>query len=255
MRHDDAGVELAPEQARAAALGMKGMISVGRPFLDYVISALADAGITAVCLVIGPEHGPIRHHYSSAGRPTRVQLHLAVQLAPRGTADAVAAARDFAGSSPFLSLNADNHYPAAAYRLLADLDGAGLIGFEPAALLAGSNIPPERLRRFALIAVDDNGYLKAIVEKPDDSTYGRLARQSLISMNLWALTPKIFEACARVTPSARGELEIQDAVRIASRELGERFRVIPFAGGVLDLATRGDVAAVTERLADVSVRL
>ena len=32
------------EQAKAADSGVKAMISVGRPFLDHVISALADAG-------------------------------------------------------------------------------------------------------------------------------------------------------------------------------------------------------------------
>jgi hypothetical protein len=58
-----------------------------------------------------------------------------------------------------------------------------------------------------------------------------------------------------VRPSVRGELELQDAVRIAMEELGERFTVIPFAGGVLDLSSRRDVAAVADRLAGVLVDL
>jgi dTDP-glucose pyrophosphorylase len=255
MRREAAGAGLDAEQTRAAALGMKGMIRVGRPFLDFVISGLADAGITKVCLVIGPEHDEIRRHYSSGARPTRVRMHFAEQAEPRGTADAVAAARTFAGSSPFLSLNADNYYPADAYRLLAELDGTGVIGFQPSGLLAASNIPPERLRQFALIEADDEGILRDILEKPDDATYERLIGHRLISMNLWAFTPTIFEACARVAPSERGELEIQDAVRLSIRELGQRFRVLPFSGGVLDLSTRGDVAEVARRLAGVRVTL
>ena len=50
-------------QAAAADAGMKAMIPIGRPFLDYVLSAAADAGYRHVCLVIGPEHNAIRDYY------------------------------------------------------------------------------------------------------------------------------------------------------------------------------------------------
>ena len=45
-----------------AASGVKALIDVGRPFLDYVISVLADAGVTELCLVIGPEHDMLRDY-------------------------------------------------------------------------------------------------------------------------------------------------------------------------------------------------
>lgn len=255
MRRDDAGAVLDTGQMQAAAQGIKGMIPIGRPFLDYLVSALADAGVTDVCLVIGPEHDSIRAHYSSGARPARVRICFAVQEHPSGTADAVYAAHDFAADHAFLVLNSDNYYPVAAYRLLMALDGSGLIGFEHHTLVAQSNIPADRVRRFALIGRDAEGGLQAMIEKPDDATYERLIGTSLISMNLWSFTPIIFEACARVTPSARGELELQDAVRIARYELGERFTVVPFAGSVLDLSTRADIASVAERLSAVDVRL
>lgn len=255
MRSDHPGAELDAGQLQAAARGMKGMIPIGRPFMDYLISALADAGITEVCVVIGPEHDHVRDYYSSGVRLTRVRVHFAVQEQPRGTADAVLAARYFAGSQSVLVINSDNYYPVDACRHLREIDGSGLIGFEHDALLAESNIPPERVRRFALIERDDRGMLRSLIEKPDDATYQRLIGSSLISMNLWAFTPVIFEACARVETSERGELELQDAVRIAHDELGEAFTVVPFAGGVLDLSTRGDVASVAARLSGVRVQL
>lgn len=255
MRRADPAAGLDAEQARVAETGVKAMISVGRPFLDYVISALADAGITDVCLVIGPEHDRIRDHYSSGVPLERVRVHFAVQPVPRGTADAVSAARHFSGRESFLVLNGDNYYPTDAYRLLARGEGAAVIGFDPGALIAESNIPPDRLRAFALITADARGCLDAIIEKPDPATYADRIGHSLVGMNLWAFTPLIFEACARVTPSERGELEIQDAVRIAVRELGECIRVIPYSGGVLDLSTRRDIEPVAERLRGVEVRL
>jgi dTDP-glucose pyrophosphorylase len=75
-----------------------------------------------------------------------------------------------------------------------------------------------------------------------------------VSMNLWSFTPVIFEACARVRPSPRGELEIQDAVNLAVRELGERFRVLTMHAGVLDLSSRADVAFVADQLAAIEPR-
>ena len=255
MRRESAGdaSSLSAEQREAAASGAKGMMPLfSRPFLDYVISALADAGITDVVLVIGPEHHAVREYYSS-GESRRVAIRFAVQAEPRGTADAVMSARDHVYDAPFLVLNSDNYYPVEAYAGLAELGAAGLIAFEAEALVRDGGIEPERVMKYALIDVED-GVLRDVREKPaaDDPLAQRAERW--VSMNLWSFSPMIFEACLRVQPSARGELEIQDAVNIAMRELGERFRVIPMRAGVLDLSSRADIAMVASRLAGVTPR-
>src|SRR6266542_906845 len=71
MRKADGAAPLDPEQAAAADTGVKAMIPIGRPFLDYVISALADSGIRDICLVIGPAHDAIRDYYAPRARPLR----------------------------------------------------------------------------------------------------------------------------------------------------------------------------------------
>jgi glucose-1-phosphate thymidylyltransferase len=240
---------LSAEQARAADAGMKGMMPIGRPFLEYVLSALADAGIRDVTLVIGPEHIAVREHFTVTAPPVRVRVRFAVQAEPRGTADALLASDGVVETAPFLVLNADNHYPVEAYRALAAIGGDGLVGFEGEALVAQGNIDRQRVLRFALLDIGDDGFLREIREKPaaDDPLAQGAVRW--ISMNLWSFTPRIFEACRRVRPSPRGELELQDAVMIAIRELGARFRVVPMREGVLDLSERGDVASVAARLA------
>ena len=43
MRQADEHASLDPKQAAVADQGIKAMIPIGRPFLDYVLSALADA--------------------------------------------------------------------------------------------------------------------------------------------------------------------------------------------------------------------
>ncbi len=255
MRQAVPGATLEPGQDAAADQGIKGMIPIGRPFLDYLLSSLADAGFTKVCLVIGPEHQSVRDYYGAPGRLHRIDLSFATQAEPRGTADAVLAAEAFAGEELFLVCNADNYYPANVLAALRALDQPGLAGFERKALVEQSNIPADRVNQFALLAEDPEGHLVDIVEKPDAATAARLGPAALVSMNAWVFGPDIFEACRHVTPSVRGELEIQDAVRNAMRVLGTRFAVVPVRAGVLDLSNRGDIAAVAERLKDTEVRL
>jgi glucose-1-phosphate thymidylyltransferase len=246
---------LTDEQRRAAEGGAKGMMPLGaRPFLDYVLSALADAGIRDVTLVVGPKADDMRDHFERTHVPERVRVRFAVQAEPRGTADAVQSVRGVVDDAPFLVLNSDNFYPVRAYSDLAALGGAGLVAFEAETLVREGRLEPERVLRYALLDIDDDGVLRAVREKPpaDDPLARRAERW--VSMNLWSFTPVIFEACARVRPSPRGELEIQDAVTIAMHELGERFRVVRMRAGVLDMSSRADVAFVASQLASIDPR-
>lgn len=257
MQREDASAELTPAQAEAAALGMKAMMPVhrGRPFLDWVLSALADGGVNEVCLVVGPEAVLVQRHYHHELTLRRLRIAFAVQVQPRGTADAVLAAERFVKSDRFLVLNADNYYPVTAYRALRELDGAGMAGFDRDVLVREGNVDADRIRRYALLQTDADGFLQRIVEKPDQAAFDELGAHALVSMNLWAFTPSILEACRQVQPSARGELELPDAVALAITVLGMRVRVVPVAAPVLDLASRADVATVTAALRDIPVRL
>jgi dTDP-glucose pyrophosphorylase len=254
MQRADDGARLDAEQARAAAVGVKALIPVGRPFLDYVLGSLADAGFADVCLVIGPEHNAVRQRYGRELTPRRVRIHFAIQAQPRGTADAVAAAEQFAGSDDVVVVNSDNLYPVVVLRALRELHGPGLALFSGAALVRESNIPAERLRAFAVGTVDAEGFLVDIVEKPDAATLASFGDDPPVSMNCWRLSPAICAACRQIAPSSRNELELPDAVRLAIRG-GVRFAVVRSTAGVLDLTQRGDIAAVAARLRDVPVSL
>lgn len=253
MREQSATAELDAGAAKAADAGVKGMIDVGRPFLDYVVSVLANVGIREVCLVIGPEHDMIREHFERV-RPTRVSVSYAIQAEPRGTADAVAAAEEFAGEDRVLVLNSDNYYPAAALDAVLDAPGSALLGFDRAALVEQSNIPAERIAAFAILDVAEDGSLRRIIEKPDAQTLAAFGDGAPISMNAWVFTPAIFPACRNVAPSVRGELELASAVADAMAA-GEVFTVVPVAAGCLDMSRRDDIAAVRDRLAGIEVSL
>lgn len=252
MRASDGVATLDPEQERVADAGLKAMIPVGRPFLDYVLSALVDAGFREVCLVIGPEHSAVRDRYGRGG--TRARVSFAIQEAPLGTANALLAAELFTGGESFVVLNSDNYYPVAVLAELKELGEPGLPAFGRAALLSDGAIAPERIAGYALLDIAPNGDLRRIVEKPDAETLAAFGDNAYVSMNCWHFTAEIFRACRTVAPSARGELELPLAVQHAIDAYGARFRTFPVHTGVLDLSRRGDVAGVTERLRGIDAR-
>ncbi len=252
MRKADDGAALDAAQATAADSGVKGMIPIGRPFMDYLISALADAGFTDVCLVIGPEHEVVRDHYEHEVTSRRVRIAFATQNEPKGTADAVLAAEEFAKGEPFVVINSDNYYPPEALAELHRRDTPALIAFERDALVRLGNVAADRVRRFGALEIDDSGALERIVATPAHSTD---PTPLYASLNCWLFTSEIFRACRAIAPSARGELELPQAVQLAIASGWMRFEAVRMRAGVLDMSSRGDIASVAARLSGTPVEL
>ena len=256
---------LSADQEAAAAAGLKGMMPMpsktgpdgrARPFLDYVLSELADAGFTRAALIVAPPGAgpdPLRGYYEGVGRPARLQLSFVVQDEAVGTADAVRAAAAYVGRQPFVVLNADNLYGASTLRALREADGPALPVYERDQLIDSSAIPRERLAAFALLTLRPDGSLADIVEKPGAAAMEAAGPRAPISMNCWRGDARLLDACRDVERSPRGEFELPMAVRLAI-DRGVVFRGVPARGPVLDLSRREDVPAVVARLRDVVAR-
>ena len=253
MRKTDDHAQLSTQQAAIAETGVKAMMPSDRPFLDYVLTDLARAGYHHVCLIIGPEHDAVRAYYHQTVQSEQLTIEFAVQEKPLGTADAVRPAQAFADGDDFIVINSDNYYPLEALTGLRNIAGSGLAAFDRDAMLAGSNIPAERLTKFAVIETNDQGRMTRIIEKPDPATLAAMPEPVCVSMNCWRFGPAIFQACQAIQPSPRGEFEITDAVQYAIDQLDETFTALTVKAPVLDLSSRSDVAAVTEKLAGTAV--
>jgi dTDP-glucose pyrophosphorylase len=248
-----ASASLSKEQQAAADAGNKAMIPIGRPFLDYALSAYADAGITDVCLVIGPSHHEVRTYYERL--PTRrLKISFATQQQPIGVANAVLAARDFAGGDDFIVANGDNYYPSSVIATLRQTTAPALPAYSREGLLRAGQIEPARIAAYALLDIDHEGILRRVVEKPNPQEYAALPNAP-VSLNSWLFDASIFEACERVPKSARGEYELPGAVQYAIDNLGARFRTFPVDESVLDLSHRTDIPSVAERLSTTKVEL
>jgi glucose-1-phosphate thymidylyltransferase len=253
MRREQPATELTIQQREVARLGLKAMMPVGRPLIDYVLSGLADVGFRHVCLVIGPNHGLLEQHCRGY-KAARLNIEFAVQQNPKGTADALIAAQDFVGDDQFLLLNADNLYPAVALSRLRGFNGSAVAAFTRDALCRG-NISPDRLQNFALLSLESDDLLARVCEKPTPEQLLNAGTSPLINMNCWRFTPAILDACRSIGPSIRGEYELTDAVNHAIHQLGEHINVTIVEKPVLDLSTRADVAEVSRRLLGIEVNL
>jgi glucose-1-phosphate thymidylyltransferase len=243
------------EQPSVADSEVKAMIRIGgRPFLDYVLSGLADAGFQDICLVIGPEHGEVRNYYQGLSL-NRLRIDFAIQEQALGTANALLAAEKFVAADSFLVLNSDNYYPVETLRKLRELGTPGVAAFERDALIHESNFEEARIGQYSIVETNAQGYLSRVIEKPDDKTISAHGENASIGMNCWLLRPSIFRACRKVCPSTRGELELPEAVQLAVGFYNERIRVLTFRAGVLDLSSRADIAGVAQRLETTPVNL
>ncbi len=248
MRRPDPAARLSAAQQAAAAAGYKVLVpdARGRPFLDHVLTSLAGAGIRDVALIVPADHQPISDHLHRHP-PVRLRVTPLVQPEPRGTADAVLLAEEWAGDRDFLVLNADNLYPAEALGRLVALGEPGLAAFETRVLTARSNIEPDRIAAYAIIRLRADDTLERLIEKPTADQLRAAGPNPWVSMNLWRFDRDIFAACRDVAPSPRGEVELPQAVDLAV-ERGMRLRAVRVADGVLDLSRQGDVAAVAAAL-------
>ena len=172
---------------------------VRRPFLDYVLSALADAG----CGDVMPRRGagprrPSRAHYAPCGR-RGCGVRFAVQPDPNGTAAAVLAAEPVVGDRRVPGAQRDNLYPVDVLRALVALDGPRARGVRARAARRGERLPGEsRVAQFAVLRADADGWLTGIDEKPDPRDLDASGPHALISMNLWRIDHRIFDACRDV---------------------------------------------------------
>lgn len=258
MRKSDESTKLGADQAAVADIGLKAMMPMatgnGRPFLDYLLSALADARLTDVCLVIGPEHSAMRNHYERDAMPSRIRVTFAVQEHALGTANAVLSAEEFAGDDRFAVINSDNFYPAEALSALHALAEPAIVGFDRDVLVRLGNVPAERTARFGALDIDPEGYLRRILVSPTEEML-LSGNPIYTSMNCFLFTKEIFTACREVPLSARGEYELPQAVHYAIDRGLMRFKVVRIAAPVLDMSSRADIERVAKHLEGIEIDL
>jgi glucose-1-phosphate thymidylyltransferase len=176
-----------------------------KPVLFYGIEAMAEAGIEEVGIVIAPETGGEIEQAAGDGSRFGVRISYILQDEPLGLAHAVLTAEPFLGTSPFVMYLGDNLLQGG----ISDLVGA-FREHLPDALILLTRVPdPENygVAELARASPGEVGRVVRLVEKPANPT------TDLALVGVYMFSPEIHDAARALAPSARGELEITDAIQ------------------------------------------
>jgi len=171
----------------------------GTPILGHVLETLAAAGLDEVALVVGHRPEAVQR-YVGDGSQWRLNVTYITQEQPLGLADAISQAREFVGTDPFIVYLGDNLLEDGISDFVTDF----VAGDAQASLLLKEVEDP---RRYGVVVLDDQQRVVRLEEKPADPP------SNLAIVGVYAFTAAIFDAIAHTKPSARGELEITDAIQ------------------------------------------
>ncbi|MBX3196798.1 MAG: glucose-1-phosphate thymidylyltransferase [Labilithrix sp.] len=218
--------------------GAKQLVPVAnKPILFYVIDNLVDAGITEIAVIISPETGNEVKAALGDGSRWGATLIYILQERPAGLAHAVLTAKDALAGQDFCMFLGDN--------LIGSRVKAPVERFKSAPELGASVMLKEvpNPSSFGVAEVDAQGNVVGLVEKPKDP------RSNLALVGIYLFRPSIFEAIAQIKPSARGELEITDAISKLI-ELGGRVRFDRVTTWWLDTGKKDDLLLANDTVLD-----
>jgi glucose-1-phosphate thymidylyltransferase len=167
--------------------------------LFYAIESMADAGIEDVGIIIAPETGDEIREVTGDGARFGVRITYILQDEPAGLAHAVLTAEPFLGDAPFVMYLGDNLLQGGIGDLVRAFDEHA-----PDALILLTEVAdPENYG----VAELSDGVVVRLVEKP------KKPRTNLALVGVYMFTPAVHAAARAISPSARGELEITDAIQ------------------------------------------
>lgn len=181
--------------------GAKQLVPVANhPILFYVMENLHRAGIKDVGVIVAPETkdeiiAALKNNNSWGLNFTFIE-----QAEPRGLAHAVLTGKDFLKDSPFVMYLGDNLIGEDITPVCREFPGSR----EDSVIFLKE---VENPRQFGVAVLDEAGRVSRLVEKPADPP------SNLALVGIYFFKPTVFDAIARIKPSARGELEITDAIQ------------------------------------------
>lgn len=169
-----------------------------KPVLAYCIQSLIEVGITEIGIVLNPTQDKAIRDVVGAGESFGAEITYLYQMEAKGIADALKPAEPFIKQNPFILLLGDNLIQESLHSLKRSIVEEGADG---AIMLAQVTNPSDYG-----IAELEEGRVIGVEEKP------KQPKSNWAVIGAYAFTPSIFKAVKAISPSARGEYEITDAI-------------------------------------------
>lgn len=184
-----------------------------KPILFYGIEDMVEAGIAEIGIIVGDTRDEVMAAVGD-GSAWGVRVTYLPQDQPLGLAHCVCIARDFLGDDDFVMYLGDNLLRQGVKEFVDAFETDRQATREPS--LHGTTEPPaaqillaevDDPQRFGVAEIGDDGEVVRLVEKPE------VPPSNLALVGVYLFDPRIHEAVAAIEPSARGELEITDAIQ------------------------------------------
>jgi glucose-1-phosphate thymidylyltransferase len=176
-----------------------------KPILFYGIEDMAAAGIVDIGIIVGDTRQEIMAAVGDGSR-FGVRVTYIPQEAPLGLAHCVLIAREFLGGDDFVMYLGDNMLEQGLSEFVAEFESdRAKASKAPAAQILLARVPNPTA--FGVAEVDAAGEVVRLVEKP------AVPPSDLALVGVYLFDRTIHDAVASITPSARGELEITDAIQ------------------------------------------
>jgi glucose-1-phosphate thymidylyltransferase len=205
----------------------------GKPVLHYVLENIRDIGVTDVGMIVGDRAGEIAASVGDGSRFGQRVTYIQ-QSEPLGLAHCVRLARPFLGADDFVMYLGDNMLPDGIGEMAGQFAAA-----RPAAQVVVHQVPDPGA--FGVVEVDGDGAVLGLQEKP------ARPRSDLAAVGVYFFTRQIHDAVAAIDVSARGELEITDAIQWLVRS-GAPVRAYRYRGYWKDTGNPQDVLDCNRRM-------